>query len=58
VAEAAVRLEEKPRSSRETPEHIQEDFSRRPMIESRLNPSRLLTQLGSLLEQLRRMQTP
>lgn len=45
VAEAAVRLEKKPRPPSETPEHIQEDLSRKPIIESRL------------LEQLRRMKT-
>jgi len=55
VAEAAVRLEEKARPTRQTPAHIQEDFSHKPMTESRLNPPRLLTQLGGLLEQLKRM---
>ncbi len=57
VAEAAVKLEEKPKPTRETPSHIQEDFSHKPMIQSRSGPPRLLTQLGSLLEQLRRMKT-
>src|SRR5262249_29586522 len=57
VVEAAVRLEEKPRPTRESSEQIEEDFSHKPMIQSQLNPPRLLTQLGSLLEQLRRMKT-
>ena len=57
LAEAAVRLEEKPGPARVVPSHIQEDGSHKPMIESRLDPARLLAQLGSLLEQLRRMKT-
>ena len=57
VAEAAVRLEEKSRPTLQTPAHIQEGFSHKPMIESRSNPPRLLTQLGSLLEQLKRLKT-
>jgi hypothetical protein len=55
MAEAAVRREEKPGPASDTPSHIQEDFSHKPMIESRLNPPKLLTQLGSLLEQLKGM---
>jgi hypothetical protein len=55
LAEAAVRLEEKPRPTHETFSHIQEDYSHKPVIESRSNPPRLLTQVGSLLEQLKRM---
>jgi len=55
VVEAAVRLEEKPRPAPDLPSHIQENGSHKPMIESQSNPPRLLTQLGSLLEQLKRM---
>jgi hypothetical protein len=55
LAEAAVRLEEKPKPAHETFSHIQEDGSHKPMVPSRSNPSRLLTQLGSLLEQLKWM---
>ena len=55
LAEAAVRLEEKPRPTHETFSHIQEDYSHKAVIESRSNPPRLLTQVGSLLEQLKRM---
>ncbi len=54
VVQTAVDLETeiKPASK---PAHIQEDFSHKPMIESRDNPPKVLTQLGSLLEQLKRM---
>jgi hypothetical protein len=55
VAEAAVRLEQRPSPANQPPSHIQEDFSRKPMIESRSNPPKLVTQLGNLLEQLKRM---
>jgi hypothetical protein len=55
LAEAAVRLEEKPRPTHESFSHIQEDYSHKPVIESRSNPPRLLTQVGSLREQLKRM---
>jgi hypothetical protein len=55
VAEAAVSLEDKPRPTRKNPSHIQEDFSHKPMIQSQSNPPRLLTQLASLLESLRRV---
>jgi len=55
IAEAAVKLEEDPRSRPEPPAHFQEDFSHKPMVESRTAPPKLLTQLGSLLEQLKRM---
>src|SRR5262249_25484720 len=55
LAGAAVRLEEKSKLAAESFSHIQEDGSHKPMIESRLNPPKLLTQLGSLLEQLKRM---
>ena len=55
LAEAAVRLEEKSKPAHETFSHIQEDGSHKPVIESQSNPPKLLTQLGSLLEQLRKM---
>ena len=55
LAGAAVRLEEKSKSAHETFAHIQEDGSHQPVIESRSNPPRLLTHLGSPLEQLKRM---
>jgi hypothetical protein len=55
VAEAAVRLEEKPRSARDIPSHIQEDASHKPMIPSRSDPAKIVTQLANLLEQLKRM---
>ncbi len=56
LVEAAVRFEEKRRPTSET-SHIQEDRSHKPMIESRSNPPRLLTQVGSLLEHLKLMKT-
>lgn len=56
VVEAAVTLEDKARPAPEAPSHVEADFSHKPMIESRTNPPKLLTQLGSLLEQLKRMQ--
>ena len=55
LAEAGVRLEEKLKPAREPFSHIEEDFSHKPMIESRSNPPRLITQLGSLLENLKQM---
>jgi hypothetical protein len=57
LAEAAVRLEERPKPAHETSSHIQEDGSHKPLVPSGSNPPRLLTQLGSLLEQLKRMKT-
>jgi len=54
VTEAAVRLEEKARLAVQALSHVQ-DFSHKPLIESRTEPGRMLTQLGSLLEQLKRM---
>src|SRR5262249_14181374 len=57
LVEAAVRLEEKPRPASELPSHVQYDGSHKPMIPSQSNPARLLTQMASLLEQLRRMKT-
>ncbi len=58
LAEAAVRLEEKPRPARVVPSHIEQDGSHKPIIESQSDPPRLLTQLGGLLEQLRRIKAP
>ena len=55
LVEAAVRLEEKPRPAPELPSHVQYEGAHRPMIPSRSNPERLLTQLGSLVEQLKKM---
>jgi hypothetical protein len=55
LTEAAVKLEESARQDSELPAHVQEDFSHKPMIESRTSPPKLLTQLGHLLEQLQRM---
>jgi hypothetical protein len=55
LTEAAVRLEEKTRPAPELPSHVQEDGSHKPMIPSQSDPARLLTQLGNLLEQLKRM---
>ena len=55
LAEEAVRLEEMSKPAHETFSHIQEDGSHKPMMESRSNPPKLLAQLGSLLEQLKRM---
>jgi len=57
IAEAAVKLEEQARSRPEPPAHPQEDFSHKPMVESRTAPPKLITQLGSLLEQLKRMKS-
>jgi hypothetical protein len=57
VAQAAVNLEEHGAPRQETPAHIQEDFSHKPMIESQTTPPKLLTQLGSLLEHLKRMKS-
>ena len=55
MVEAAVRLEEKPKPAADLPSHIQENGSHKPMIPSQSNPAKMLTQLGSLLEQLKRM---
>jgi hypothetical protein len=55
LTEASVKLEESAREVPELPAHVQEDFSHKPMIESRTSPPKLLTQLGNLLEQLKRM---
>jgi hypothetical protein len=57
LAEAAVRLEEKPGPAPAPPSHIQEDGSHKPMIPSQSNPAKMLTQLGSLRQQLKRMKT-
>jgi len=56
MAEAAVKLEQA-RPAQEAPSHIQENFSHKPMVESQTKPPKLLTQLGNLLEQLKRMRT-
>jgi hypothetical protein len=55
LVEAGVRLEQKPKRATRKVSHIQEDFSHKRMIPSQLNPSTRLTQLGNLLEQLKRM---
>jgi hypothetical protein len=55
LVEAAVRVEDKPIPTGEKPSHIQEDFSHKPMIPSQSNPSRRITQLSNLLEQLKQM---
>jgi hypothetical protein len=55
MTEGAVKVEQETKPSSEVPAHIQKDFSHKPMIESRRNPPRLHTQLGSLLEQLTKM---
>jgi hypothetical protein len=55
LVEAGVRLEEKSKPAHQIFSHIQEDGSHKPMIASESNPPRLLTQLGSLLERLKRM---
>ena len=55
LVEAAVKLEDKSEPLKETFSHIQENSSHKPLVPSGSNPPRLLTQLGSLLEQLRRM---
>lgn len=55
LVEAAVRLEQNSRPISGKGSHIQEDFSHKPMIPSQLNPSTRLTQLGNLLEQLKRI---
>ena len=57
VAEAAVRLGGRSKVAHETSSHIQEDGSHKPLVPSGSNPSRLLTQLGDLLGQLKRMKT-
>lgn len=55
VAQAAVRFEEKIKHGSEPRAHMQEDFSHKPMIESKTNPPKMLTQLEHLLETLNRM---
>ena len=55
LVEAAVRLEEKPGPMPELASHVHYDGSHKPMIPSQSNPEMLLTQLGNLLEQLKRM---
>jgi hypothetical protein len=55
LVESAVRLDDKPVPTDGKFSHIQEDFSHKPMISSQLNPSRRITQLGNLLEQLKQM---
>ena len=55
LTEAAVRLDEKPRPAPELPSHVQYNGSHKPVIPAQSNPARLLTQLESLLEQLKRM---
>ena len=57
LAEAAVKLEENSKPLHESFSHIQEDSSHKPLVPSGSNPPRLLTQLGSLLEQLTRMRS-
>jgi hypothetical protein len=55
VTEAAVRLEDQERPRPAPRAHIHEDGSHKRFIESQESPPKLLTQLGSLLEQLNRM---
>ena len=55
VVEVAVKLEAEAKSVTEPRAHIQEDFSHKPIVESQTPPPKLLTQLGSLLEQLKRI---
>lgn len=55
LVSTSVALEEKPRPAPKKPSHIQEDFSHKPIVPSQSNPSRMVTQLSNLLEQLRRM---
>jgi hypothetical protein len=57
VAETAVKLEEEAKPGPEPRAHIQEDFSHKPIVESQTRPPKLLTQLGSLLERLKRMRS-
>jgi hypothetical protein len=57
LAEAAVRLEERSKPADETFSHIAEDGSHKPLVPSGSSPLKLLTQLGSLLEHLKRMKT-
>jgi hypothetical protein len=57
VTEVAVKVEEQTRPQAEPRAHIQEDFSHKPMVESQTSPPKLLTQLGNLLEQLKKMRT-
>jgi hypothetical protein len=54
VVQAAVKLEEA--SSQPAPRaHIQEDFSHEPFVQSEASHPKLLTPLGNLLEQLKKM---
>lgn len=55
LAETAVKLEARPRP--EPNGDSQEDFSHKPMVESLTNPPKPITQLASLLEQLKRMRS-
>lgn len=57
VTEAATKLEERAKSESGPFADIREDFSHKPMVESQTTPPKLLTQLGSLLEQLKRMRS-
>ena len=57
LAEEAVRLEGRSKPAHETFSHIQEDGSHKPFLPSGSSPPKLLTQLGSLLEHLKRMKT-
>jgi hypothetical protein len=57
VADVAVKLEEEAKAGPEPRAHIQEDFSHKPIVESQTSPPKLVTQLGSLLEQLKRMRS-
>jgi hypothetical protein len=57
VIEVAVKLEEEAKPGPEPRAHIQEDFSHKPIVESQTGPPKLLTQLGGLLEQLKRMRS-
>jgi hypothetical protein len=55
VTETAVKLEAEAKPCPEPNGHSQEDLSHKPMVESQTSPPQLLTQLASLLEQLKRM---
>jgi hypothetical protein len=55
VTKGAVRLEEEAKAAQEIHAHIQENFAHKPQVDSRTTPHKLLTPLGSLLEQLKRM---
>ena len=55
LTEAALRIEEKSKPEQQRFSHIDQNSAHKPMIESRANPPRLRTQIGSLLEQLKKM---